>query len=678
MPTFRNKQLLLRLFSEYYINVRKKLDYVFSSTDRLVPIVLLSLSLFFFTLFVLDYVSVDSSGKKGKIVGRIFYKKNLVQRKGNQEFTWSNLLSNSTVHQRDIVRADKLSDAEVHLLDGSRIKIEEDSMFRIDFAGNQAQLHFERGAIRIEQSGNSSKSLVVNVDGQNLELSNSNVKIKTGGIGSALLVEKGNARITDAKGKVQLVNPNQYAQFTGGKTSISKIPILLQSPHDRQRLLSEGESRKINFRWNIRVPLKNMRLEFSYSRSFKHLIKNKSVRIKKSAQKNYQQTFKKGGYYWRVIGQTLGKKVRWVSSSFYYFSINKKQKLFAFNPSSNQTIRYVKKRPSVYFSWSPLEATYKYRLKVASSPDLRKKLRKIDLSKSDYVLELPDGLYYWQVGVLKQTDRSQKRLKSALQSFSIRKVDRFISPTLEQPRSRHKVKQADIRKHGLLFSWKAMQELTKFDFVLADNRKFRRPLIRKRLSSNYLRIKRKIPIGIYYWRVRGWAKKQLSSYTPTSQLRIYDKNLNEELKPTKINEAKPIPETGWVVPGFNIPPNVHTYSLAKYRSLLNRTITYRCQKGGVPDVLIRKCFPSYIILNKQGRWRLDMLYFLKMNSENWQEINEAYTYFSENCYFKPARELLEEQKASGSISFLKRKEIILKTWQAFQICQEKNKKPLKP
>ena len=125
--------------------------------ERRTALILLSTAAFFLVLFFIDYRWSSASRTEGSPIGRIVYKNNVVQRKGKIDRIWSRLISNSFLYNRDIVRADRLSDAEIFLNDGTQIKIEENSMFRLEFTDKEAQISFDQGAIRILQGDKSTQ-----------------------------------------------------------------------------------------------------------------------------------------------------------------------------------------------------------------------------------------------------------------------------------------------------------------------------------------------------------------------------------------------------------------------------------------------------------------------------------------------------------------------------------------
>lgn len=644
-----------------------------SGQERRFFLVLLSIISFFLILFFIDYRWSATSLSQGKNIGYITYKNNIVQRKGTLDRIWSRLISKSPLYDKDIVRADRLSDAEVHLNDGTRIKIEENSMFRLEFSGEDAEISFDRGSIRIEQGDKSTQGLLVRAGGREVKLEQSKVKIESGGKEQKkgksdkelnVSVEKGKAKILANKrsSSEYIVGAQEQAKISSqlqGGIVVRKLPVILRNPPDQKVYLVKGKQAKVKFDWRAIKKIRQLKLEVSYSRSFANKLHSLSLSGPREI------LFQPGVYYWRIRGIEASTRKK-IKSLIYKFEVTTKEPLRIFSPENKKTFYYVRKLPLIRFLWSNLKQAQHYLFHIDSKAELKKNKGSLKLDVPNYSLNLDTGKYYWQVTAI---DREGKILsKSPLYTLGIRKTNTYIPPKIQAPRAKQKIEQKNL-SGGLLFSWEAIEELEQFDFQLSKNPSFRKLLSHKTTQDNFIKLRILLDTGSYYWRVRGKTKdKKQSRYSPAYSFSIFKTQKAEPEPKVVVDEDKPIPKEGWTPPKSNIPEGLRDASLEEYRKYIN-SLSTRCKKAGPPDLLIRKCFLTTIYLNLEGWHRLYLFYFLKMENRNFKNRYQAYDFFSENCNFRPARELTQFYRQNNERLRLAEKDKLSKLSLAFQNCK---------
>ncbi len=612
------------------------------------PFLFFFMAFVFFVIFYIDYTWKVGGGDKANIIGRVIYKNNVVKRKGKGDPVWSVISTNSPLHSKDFINTDVLSDAQIYLNDGTKIKIEEGSMFRLDFSGEKTSLSFRSGSLRIEQSGKKTNSLVVNTGGKQIVLDQANAKIVTsdekvgekGGI--KLSVEKGEANISetlrDATGiqKKYRVRSQESAQLTSNDIVIRKIPILLLEPSDQEILTTESPKKQIQFSWKTQKKIRDTQVEMSRSRNFR-----KKIFLSPTDATKRKFLFSPGTYYWRVRGKyASGKKV---FSDGYKFRLVQQEKLRLFSPKKQASLAYVNKKPRLHFSWSSVKLIMYYRLLLSSDRNFKKNLRSIKVNFPDYSMELPSGQYYWSV-IAYPSLHSLKPMRSKTQFFRIKKVTNFTSPSLERPSQGQKLHLSTLHR-GVVFSWNAMGESQKFLFELSTQRNFNKIILKKTTKNKFLHVKTLRKPRNYYWRVRAFWKEKTREKSPYSYIRRFQ--IIDSVLPF-VNENKPIPTYGWEPPVFNLPNSLSRYTLSKYRRYIAR-LTHRCRRTGPPDALIKKCYPDHLLLRLRRRQNVNLFYFLWLDSDNMNERSSSYTYFKEHCDFRPARELVASRIKKKSI-----------------------------
>ncbi len=602
-----------------------------------VPLVLLSLSLIFFSAFLVDFYFLNKSKSRGKMVGVIIYKNNVVQRKGDGDRIWSNLKSKSKLYVRDIIRADSLSEAEIKLIDGTSIKIEENSMFRLDITGEKAQLEFERGSIRIEQPGMKDSHLEISAAGKKVELVRSTAKLsgtkvslydtigkidytygskdteankeksKSGkkdalsffkslkeNFDLKLFVEKGKAKVTGSSNEKQIeVGRYQSLSLSENKMKVQTVPVILTEPKDQENLnlglfSSKGKA-KVVFKWNSENKNKE-RLEISQSRNFNNILIS-AVVASKNESKSKTLFLEEGTYYWRVVNEDKNDKDSIAKSLVYKFSIQAMEVLKILSPLPNSELveTYTDVAPKINFSWSHSREMVTYKFIIAQSSDFLKEQKTFLIENStNYTLQLPEGGYYWQVSYLSPV--SKKIIKSELGSL---KVKRLVSKNIVP------------------------------DVVAVS----------KNLENQ-----------------------------DTSQ----DNSQNEKVNilPLPLNEEMPISIE-------DVEEGVKNFEILQFKKYI-KNLRYSCANNlYIPDVLILGCFPTHITVNLKGWFRNYLYHYLLLERDNYKDRAEAYNFFQEHCDFKPsyllARSYLLSKFQKTSIEIDKIKNLIRK----YEGCKKK-------
>ena len=559
---------------------KKIVAYFISSRGR-IPLILISLSIIFFITFLIDKYWRSKEQEEGQVIGNVLYRNNIIQRKGDRDRIWSDLNNKSLLYIRDIVRAGELSNAEINLIDGTKLKIEENSMLRLDFTGKIAQLHFERGAIRIEQGSENKNSIEINTGGKKVELQNAvikldsfkknvldnsieNNKLKNTSINKNnieqfinLSVEKGEVKFVDEKSnKITKVEQNQKVNFSNKqKLNISDLPYLLLEPKDsiNLNLVSNKNKIPVIFRWihksNKIYDFSNTKdkLEVSTSRNFKNIFISLILPSTKSENSKILK-LNPGTYYWRVV-QINNDKKNAVSninsrlqSEIYKFNIieNESVKLYHPSPKNDYVEYYTRNYPRVYFSWSKSDKFVNYKLVIARNDKLTFDRKEINLENiTNYNLELISGKYYWQVSYISPING--KSISSQISNFSI---------------------------------------------------------------------------------VKGTEKK-------VDKEEIANKKVLNSVKPSEMD---------------NVSVKIKNYNSIEFQKYISN-LNYSCEKKQfIPDALILKCYPTHVTLNLKGWFRAYLYFYLLMQNENNKARFEAYNYFRDHCDFVPSYELAKKYK----------------------------------
>ena len=97
-------------------------------------------------LLYADYSTRAGAGD-AKQIGTITYKKKTAQRKYASQVVWEDLEQNTPVYNNDSIRTADLSEAIVHLGDGTSINIDENSLILLATTGTGINIDFSHGSI---------------------------------------------------------------------------------------------------------------------------------------------------------------------------------------------------------------------------------------------------------------------------------------------------------------------------------------------------------------------------------------------------------------------------------------------------------------------------------------------------------------------------------------------------
>jgi len=94
----------------------------------------------------------------------------------------------------------------------------------------------------------------------------------------------------------------------------------------------------------------------------------------------------------------------------------------------------------------------------------------------------------------------------------------------------------------------------------------------------------------------------------------------------------------------------HNAGYQEYRSYV-MNLSRKCSPEDVPDILINSCDKFFVTLNLSVQAGRDVLNFIRITGNNFNDRLAGYEYFAESCrpVFNPARELMKKRFTSKSI-----------------------------
>ncbi len=480
----------------------------------MVVVMLIALAVFYW-----DYTRTADIGDR-EVIGFVTYKNNRVQRKLYDRAMWSAMQNNSPLTNRDTIRSEDLSDAVIHLNDGTIIKIDENSMFFLDLSGDSPKLNFTNGSIQVEQDENGESSLVIQTGDRTINVSGADLKLEGGGEtedGSwnplSLIMQSGEAKIRGEDG-TQTVGADQQARLGADGVQVREVTMKLLEPANQAVVpLDGGGSKRLAFRWKLREPYSNLTFEISRDRSF-----NRGVNREDASPGGAVATVSSGNYYWRIRGtnRSTGKAE---TSEVRKLSVVANARVRLFAPAPGSQISYVVQPPLVSFSWSANNLANGYDLEIADNSSFTGDVRKYSVGSTSFaVQDLAAGTYYWRVRT-KSAMAGVPARTTAASAFRIVQRDGFAAPSLESPRSGQTVPVASAGDTVLL-SWRASREISRYEVEVSQDSSFTTSVTTQRADRNYLNYKAP-KTGTFYWRVKGYAADgKATPYSPVQRFAV--------------------------------------------------------------------------------------------------------------------------------------------------------------
>ena len=458
-----------------------------------------------------------SGSNLGPKVGMVIMKKNQALRKFSNQIFWEKISNQLPIYNMDTIRTGNKSDALVVLEDGTELDVGENTIIIIDYSKEQGNLQVGEGSVQLKQAKGSKKLSLssgekeITVEGGELQLTvdKNNKQLE-------LNVSQGTANLLDG-GKEEQIQKNEKLRIQKGNTSVTKQKLILLAPQDRKRIVTSQNTTKIVFRWEA-TKLPVVYLEISKSPNFaSKIVRKKIVQAKQSSLSLGQ-----GTYYWRV--SSFSKKKKELSNRF-KFTIHGFKRSLLLNPSPNQIFTYVKEAPLINFSWSRNQLASGYSIEIAQKPSFQKIYKSRQVSNITYSsFQLPVGTYYWRIITRFRTGKQSD--PPAAQRFQVIQVGAdTLRPILGYPKKGTKVSQKFLKTHGIQFTWQTKPEVVKSILEIASDPDFTDIVFQKddiqRKTYPFLE---DIPVGRYYWRIKGVETK-----TPYSTVASFNISLRDQL-----------------------------------------------------------------------------------------------------------------------------------------------------
>ncbi|MBM9590319.1 FecR domain-containing protein [Leptospira sp. 201903075] len=448
--------------------------------DRLVLFTLLSVAFLFSILFYLDINRKIGIGDR-EVVGTIFFKNNIVQRKFEDEVIWEKLENNSPLTNKDTIRSEAFSDALIRLKDGTEINIDENSMFNLDLTGEEPNLEFTQGSLEVKKNDSQPNNIKITSSGSEINVDSGNVKIERSKERElSIFVEKGKTTVKQKDGKSVAVEEGKKAEFKKTGIEIKKIPVVLVSPSSQKLFYTEPEDVSVHFQWKVESGYENPVLEISRSPNFQLTLINEKV---EGNQADFR--LKEGTFYWRLkVKNKTGTDPEF--SEINKFFVTKRESFQGESPEQGTTFPFVQTYPLVTLTWTKLTTANSYQLIVSHSPKLTNPIKQLETTANQISYDdLKEGTYYWKV-VAKSSFPDTKDRESQVLSFIIKKQNTVPAPKWLRPANGAEISMDEIKQNQAILIWDGNAELKSYQLKFAKDSKMTPIVLSEETGSNFL------------------------------------------------------------------------------------------------------------------------------------------------------------------------------------------------
>lgn len=435
-------------------------------------------------LLARELLGVGGEGET-EIVGEIYYKDKVAERKFAKQALWNGLENGAPVYNYDTIRTETAAEAVIELKDGTRIEMDQNTMIVIVVTEEAAEIDFARGGIRTVRDDGGEGGLSIKSDQGIVDMSSGDVALsKTEGEDLTVTLKKGEASVS-ADGQTEALGENQQAQVGDGLQKQSLINLVAPAANARAFVKGGG----VAFRWgDAGGPVF---FEIAADRGF-----TKGVRRSTVAGNQLRLTLADGIYYWRVRQSQGARK-----SEARRLTVVQARPLRLFAPANGAQLNVAAAPASVNFSWEEGRFASSYRVLLGRSRDLSD-AREIGTQQKHLRQRLEPGEYYWKV-ITSSLDPSAVT-ESPVQRFTVRVAEALKAPRPVSPRNGEDLNRLVAAQKGVTFNWLAGGGLKDFQVQVARDAQFQQVVFDQSSRSNFVKWSAgdNVQAGAYYWRVK--------------------------------------------------------------------------------------------------------------------------------------------------------------------------------
>lgn len=439
-------------------------------------------------------------------IGTITFKREVAQRRYQAQVVWEEVKQSFPVYDNDSIRTSDNSEAVIHLLDGTDINVDENSMIMLSSAGEGININFAHGSIsanRERVTGAAIAAITIRSSDTTVSIDRSNIQLsQLDNMELDLTVSEGSARVKTAVSEDALtVNTNEKAIISSERREAKIVPLSfdLQQPGNNSFIITDANTVPVQFSWSFTGESGAVNFEAAVDRAFRNVVLKKSY----GRGEVVTEQFRPGVYYWRVsaFNQSAGKvefsEVRKINIIY-----NAPVRLIT--PAQGGTVSHSLAGNSVIFSWSKNELASNYRVEISGTEDFSSISQTVETPLERIALEnIVPGRYFWRVSSFVNAGGIEAVKTTSAGNFTVERTVAAVPPRLMRPAEGEKIDRLLFRGKGALLSWNSDPAYLSYNFEVASDKDFSGIISSGERRVNFAEITGDLPAGRYFWRVRG-------------------------------------------------------------------------------------------------------------------------------------------------------------------------------
>lgn len=453
----------------------------------------------FALLFYTDITRKADAGE-AELIGTITFKRKVAHRKYASQVVWEELEQNEKIYNYDSIRTADLSEAIIHLEDGTEIALNENSMVLVALSKDEIDLEFSRGSISAKRDDlkDDAKNLSITALGTTVLVGKSDVNLyRPEGEDLNLTVNRGDATIKAGEAE-KLVKANQRVVVSKDKKDVRVLTInlRLKTPPPSGYFLTTSNATAIDFSWEPVKGKWDVYFEISRDSQFNDIVASNRV-----FRNTTKQVLQRGIYYWRLKAVSRSRETEYSAVRRLSVIGDKPVELIA--PLDGVIYAYRSVLPIITFKWSKSSIASAYTLIISKDQAMNTIVQRVQTPDISIAIDtLKKGTYFWRVDTSIGL-RGIANLQSRVYKLNIYEKMEIEPPDLLYPPDKNHLSREVLEKHHITFTWKMNPEIESSSLSIARDKDFKDILFTSRSKVNFLQFKESLPIGKYFWRVTG-------------------------------------------------------------------------------------------------------------------------------------------------------------------------------
>jgi|GEM_PF-6865347 hypothetical protein len=438
------------------------------------------------------YRAFQASGLAGgRLVGTITYKLRQAERKPTGQVLWNSLAQDGPVFNLDTIRTAGSSSATIHLEDGTRIELGEDSLLVLDIEAKR--LGLSGGSLRITRGSGTEGTLEVRAASGKLSLGS--------GAAAAVSDKAGSLDVALARGEAKLEPSGEgpVHALSGGEAlrlspdgSVSEASVEPSAPPNGEQLVSLGAPVPVDFSWIGPADYRG-RLVLAGDPGFSRISASREVSGGAARMELGQ-----GVWYWRLEnGSRASRAMR--------LDLVPSSAPTLVKPSPSELLEFAgEEKPLVDLAWTASPRASSYLVELDRDPGFGKTALELRCDRNALSTDrLEPGDWYCRVTALFPAGAAQ-----AVSTTSSFRLARSLG---EAPRWRGtqdaavEVSRIGAKEGALRLSWDPVEGADSYRVAIARDEGLHEVVARSESGGNSTAIAADLPEGKYYVAVRATA-----------------------------------------------------------------------------------------------------------------------------------------------------------------------------